>query len=60
MSISQSLWTLKLMRRQFYIIVSYVMRINKSKRLKILIHDKNDQSLKSTTNVVYKEVYQKI
>ncbi|KAF1898082.1 hypothetical protein Lal_00032846 [Lupinus albus] len=86
---SQSPWPFKLIRRQFSIIVSYVMTINKSQgqslervglylpkplfshgqlyvvisrvknkeRLKILIHDKDDNSLKLTTNVVYKEYY---
>ncbi|KAF1886921.1 hypothetical protein Lal_00046159, partial [Lupinus albus] len=92
MSSSQSPWTFKMIRRQFSIIVSYAMTINKSqgqslesiglylhrpvfshgqlyiaisrvqskKGLKILIHDKDFQPLKSTTNIVYKEVFQNL
>ncbi|KAF1868176.1 hypothetical protein Lal_00018694 [Lupinus albus] len=83
MSPSQIQWSFKLIRRQFPIIVSYAMTINKSqgqslesvrlylpkpifthgqlyvaisrvkikKRLKILIHDKDCNPLKSTTNL---------
>ncbi|KAF1876525.1 hypothetical protein Lal_00021239 [Lupinus albus] len=89
---SQTQWPFKLIRRQFPIIVSYAMTINKShgqslenvglylpkpvfnhgqlyvtisrvkskNGLKILIHDKDGIPLKSTTNVVYKEVFQKL
>ncbi|KAF1877767.1 hypothetical protein Lal_00038076 [Lupinus albus] len=92
MSPSQSPWPFKLIRRQFPIIVSYAMTINKSQGqslqsvglylpkpvfshgqlyvamsrvqtkngLKILIHDKDGKPLKSTTNVVYKEVFQNL
>ncbi|KAF1895897.1 hypothetical protein Lal_00033960 [Lupinus albus] len=92
MSPSQSPWPFKLIRRQFPIIVSYVMTINKSQcqslemvelylpklvfshgqlyvaisrvknkeGLKILIHDKDGNPLKSTNNVVYKEVFQNL
>ncbi|KAF1872076.1 hypothetical protein Lal_00012297, partial [Lupinus albus] len=68
MSPSQSSWPFKLIIRQFLIIVSYAMTINKSQGqslkmvrvkskegLKILIHDKDGNPLKSTINVVYKE-----
>jgi len=79
-------------RRQFSLIVSYAMTINKSQGqslqcvglylpqpvfshdqlyvafsrvqskagLKILIHDKEDKPLNSTTNVVFKEVLQNL
>ncbi|KAF1893496.1 hypothetical protein Lal_00001977 [Lupinus albus] len=92
MSPSQTQWPFKLIRRQFPIIVSYAMTINKSqgqslesvglylpkpvfshdqlyvaisrvkskKLLQILIHDKDGNPLKSTTNVVYKEVFQNL
>lgn len=92
MSPSQSLWPFKLIRRQFPIIASYVMTINKSQGqslasvglyfprpvfshgqlyvavskvqskqgLKILIHDNNKKPLKSTTNIVFKEVFDKL
>ncbi|KAF1894530.1 hypothetical protein Lal_00039616 [Lupinus albus] len=87
MSPSQSPWPFKLIRRQFPIIVSYAMTINKSQGkslqsvglylpklvfshamsrvqtkngLKILIHDKDGKPLKSTTNMVYKEVFQNL
>ncbi|XP_058726415.1 uncharacterized protein LOC131597756 [Vicia villosa] len=86
---SESPWPFKLIRRQFPIIVSYAMTINKSQGqsldsvglylpspvfshgqlyvaisrvttksgLKILIHDKENVPCSTTTNVVYKEVY---
>ncbi|CAI8605461.1 unnamed protein product [Vicia faba] len=87
---SESPWPFKLIRRQFPIIVSYAMTINKSQGqsldnvglylpthvfshgqlyvtisrittksgLKILIHDKQNAPCSTTTNVVYKEVFQ--
>ncbi|XP_058752595.1 uncharacterized protein LOC131625781 [Vicia villosa] len=90
MSPSDSPWPFKLIRRQFPIIVSYAMTINKSQGqsldsvglylptpvfshgqlyvaisrvktksgLKILIHDKENAPCSTTTNVVYKEVFQ--
>ncbi|XP_058766740.1 uncharacterized protein LOC131640353 [Vicia villosa] len=92
LSPSQSPWPFKLVRRQFPIIVSFAMTINKSqgqsldnvglylpkevfshgqlyvaisrvkskKGLRILIHDKDNQSMSSTTNVVFKEVFHNI
>ncbi|RDX61854.1 hypothetical protein CR513_59879, partial [Mucuna pruriens] len=83
-------WPFKLIRRQFPIIISYVMTINKfqgqllaSVRLylhrpmfshgklyvafsriqskygsKILIHDKKGKALNTTTNLVFKEIFQ--
>ncbi|KAH1127282.1 hypothetical protein GYH30_016021 [Glycine max] len=92
MSPSQSPWPFKLLRRQFLIMLSYAMTINKSqgqslsmvglylpkpvfthgqlyvalsranstKGLKILIHDDEQKSMNSTTNVVYKEVFRNI
>ncbi|KAF1898886.1 hypothetical protein Lal_00019007 [Lupinus albus] len=84
MSPSQTQRPFKLIRRQFLIIVLYVMTINKSQGQslesvelylpkpifshdqlyvaisRILIHDKDGDPLKSTTNVVYKEVFQNL
>ncbi|XP_058726583.1 uncharacterized protein LOC131597942 [Vicia villosa] len=92
LSPSQSPWPFKLVRRQFPIIVSFAMTINKSqgqsldnvglylpkdvfshgqlyvaisrvkskKGLKILIHDKDREPMITTTNVVFKEVFQNI
>ncbi|CAH9060704.1 unnamed protein product [Cuscuta epithymum] len=92
MSPSQSPWPFKLIRRQFPIMVSYAMTINKSQGqslervglylprpvfshgqlyvalsrvqskhgLKILIHDRDGKSLDTTTNVVFKEVFQNL
>jgi ATP-dependent DNA helicase PIF1 len=92
MSPSQSPWPFKLTRRQFPIMVSYAMTINKSqgqsldyvglylprdvfshgqvyvavsrvkskKGIKILIHDDTNGTKTSTTNVVYKEVFNNI
>ncbi|XP_058767665.1 uncharacterized protein LOC131641372 [Vicia villosa] len=91
MSPSQSPWPFKLNRRQFPIIVSYAMTINKSQGqsldivglylprdvfthgqiyvalsrvttkqgIKILIHDQHAK-VKTTTNVVYKEIFDNI
>lgn len=91
-SLSQSPWPFKLIRRQYPIIVSYAMTINKSQGqsldyvglylprpvfshgqlyvavsrvkskqgLKILIHDDERQPLNTTTNVVFKEVFQNL
>ncbi|KAI5402012.1 hypothetical protein KIW84_066465 [Lathyrus oleraceus] len=90
MSPSDSPWPFKLIRRQFPIIVSYAMTINKSQGqsldsvglylptpvfshgqlyvaisrvksksgLKILIHDKDNSPCSTTTNIVYKEVFE--
>ncbi|KAH1249702.1 ATP-dependent DNA helicase PIF1 [Glycine max] len=92
MSPSQSPWPFKLLRRQFLIMLSYAMTINKSqgqslsmvglylpkpvfthgqlyvalsrvnsaKGLKILIHNDEQKSMNSTTNVVFKEVFRNI
>ncbi|XP_058741412.1 uncharacterized protein LOC131613789 [Vicia villosa] len=89
MSPSQSPWPFKLKRRQFPIVVSYAMTINKSQGqsldtvglyfprdvfthgqiyvaisrvtikqgIKILVYDENDKFKSTTTNVVYKEVF---
>ncbi|KAF1870925.1 hypothetical protein Lal_00030237 [Lupinus albus] len=42
---------------QLYVTVS---RVHSKKRLKILIHDKDGKPLKTTTNVVYKKVFQNL
>jgi ATP-dependent DNA helicase PIF1 len=42
---------------QFYVAIS---RVKSKKGLKILIHDKENQALKSTTNVVFKEVFENL
>jgi ATP-dependent DNA helicase PIF1 len=92
MSPSQSPWPFKLTRRQFPIMVSYAMTINKSqgqsldyvglylpkdvfshgqlyvalsrvkskKGIKILIHDDAKQPKNTTTNVVYKEIFNNV
>ncbi|KAK2417432.1 hypothetical protein QL285_039731 [Trifolium repens] len=92
MSPSQSPWPFKLNRRQFPIIVSYAMTINKSQGqsldyvgiylprpvfshgqiyvavsrvkskqgIKLLIHDEKNEPKHSTTNVVYKEVFNNV
>jgi ATP-dependent DNA helicase PIF1 len=92
MSPSQSPWPFKLCRRQFPIVVSYSMTINKSqgqsldwvglylpkdvfshgqiyvaisrvtskKGIKILIHDEHKLPKDTTTNVVYKEIFENV
>jgi ATP-dependent DNA helicase PIF1 len=92
MSPSQSPWPFKLNRKQFPIMLSFAMTINKSQGqsldhvglylprevfshgqlyvalsrvksrqgLKILIHNKSKAPLQTTTNVVFKEVFQNI
>ncbi|KAF1860426.1 hypothetical protein Lal_00037770 [Lupinus albus] len=47
---------------QYSIMDNYVtiLRIKSKKELKILIHDKDGQSLESTTNVGYEEVFQNL
>jgi ATP-dependent DNA helicase PIF1 len=92
MSPSQSPWPFKLNRRQFPIIVSYAMTINKSQGqsldyvgiylprpffshgqiyvvvssvkskqgIKLLIHDEKNEPKQTTTNVVYKEVFNNV
>nr|KYP75822.1 hypothetical protein KK1_020029 [Cajanus cajan] len=64
MSPSQSPWRFKLIRRQFSIIVSYAMTINKSQsqslsrvQSKQRLHNKENKLLMSTTDVVFKEVF---
>lgn len=42
---------------QLYVAIS---RVKSKQGLKILIHDKDNQPLKTTTNVVYKEVFQNL
>lgn len=42
---------------QLYVTIS---RIKSKKSLKILIHDKEDQALQSTTNVIFKELSENI
>jgi ATP-dependent DNA helicase PIF1 len=37
-----------------------ISRVKSKKGLKILIHDKENQALKSTTNVVFKEVFENL
>jgi ATP-dependent DNA helicase PIF1 len=92
MSPSQSPWPFKLSIRQFPIIVSYAMTINKSQGqsldyvgiylprpvfshdqiyvavsrvkskqgIKLLIHDEKNEPKQTTTNVVYKEVFNNV
>ncbi|XP_058752650.1 uncharacterized protein LOC131625837 [Vicia villosa] len=92
MSPSQSPWPFKLKRRQFPIVVSYAMTINKSQGqsldtvglylprdvfthgqiyvaisrvttkegIKILVYDEHDKLKSTTTNVVYKEVFNNV
>ncbi|GJW39616.1 ATP-dependent DNA helicase PIF1-like protein [Tanacetum coccineum] len=47
---------LKIFRKQFPLSVSFVMTINKSQGLKVVVCDKDGNISKMTTNVVYKEV----
>ncbi|KAF1863192.1 hypothetical protein Lal_00042496 [Lupinus albus] len=73
LSPSHSPWPFKLTRRQFSLIVSYAITINKSQgqslasvgvqtieRLKTLIHNKEGNPKNTTTNVVFEEVFQNL